>query len=161
VAFVAIVALVFMIGQCDLPYLTLGLLPSPSTSRLRVVRMMLLARPFVFVAAAYTFSLLTRVIRARWHTLDPSRWPAAALLGVLVGVGLRIAPEWWRGQGDRASNETRHFAADPIGREQLVAWADEQMKQLGPDRWARAVFEEDTHEYMHLTALTGLPTLQF
>jgi hypothetical protein len=33
------------------------------------------------------------------------------------------------------------------------------MRDLGPSRWGRALFEQDTHEQMHLTALTGLPTL--
>jgi hypothetical protein len=32
------------------------------------------------------------------------------------------------------------------------------MRELGPGRYARALFEEDTHEHMHLTAATGLPT---
>jgi hypothetical protein len=32
------------------------------------------------------------------------------------------------------------------------------VKTITPSSWARAVFETDTHEHMHLTAQTGLPT---
>jgi hypothetical protein len=31
------------------------------------------------------------------------------------------------------------------------------MATLGPSRWGRALFEQETHEQMHLTARTGLP----
>ena len=39
----------------------------------------------------------------------------------------------------------------------LVAWAKQQ--SITPDRWARALFEQTTHEQLHLTAETGLPTV--
>ncbi|MBA3539419.1 MAG: hypothetical protein H0T79_07295, partial [Deltaproteobacteria bacterium] len=56
------------------------------------------------------------------------------------------------------SAETQVLAADPAGRELLGAWAREQVATLGPAAWGRALFDEDTHEQMHLTAETGLPT---
>ncbi len=35
----------------------------------------------------------------------------------------------------------------------------DRARELRPGAWGRALFESDTHEHFHLTALTGLPTL--
>jgi hypothetical protein len=83
---------------------------------------------------------------------------AAAIIGVMCGLVLRSAPSVWWNAASRASDQARAYAPDRPAREMLTAWAREQMTDLGPDRWARAVFETDTHEHMHLTADTGLPT---
>jgi hypothetical protein len=83
------------------------------------------------------------------------------VLGVMAASLIRVLPEYWPAETTRAVGESQVFAPDPAGRAQLESWAAEQMKQLGPSRWARALFEEDTHEHLHLTAETGLPTLHF
>src|SRR5262249_57031082 len=59
----------------------------------------------------------------------------------------------------RVIGETRVDAPDLEGRQQMEIWATAKMREIGPGSWARALFEEDTHEHLHLTAITGLPTL--
>lgn len=158
VVFVSLVAFVLMLGVCELPYMSLGLVPGQETGRLGAIRMMLLARPFIFVAAASLLSLVGAQIAVSLRA-GPARQRAvaAALLGVLGGVALRVAPVYWREESQRAYETTQGFAPDPAGRRELVAWAKQQ--SIAPDHWARALFEQTTHEQLHLTAETGLPTL--
>jgi hypothetical protein len=159
VIFVTIVGLVFLVGLCDAPYLSLGLAPGPSVARLGAVRMMLLVRPFIYAAAAFAICALAGRARAAWAGAPRSRTLiAAAVLGVIGGSVGRYVPEYWRAETQRAVDESRQFAPDPEGRAQLGAWAAQQAARIGPKTWARALFEEDTHEHLHLTAETGLPT---
>ena len=73
---------------------------------------------------------------------------------------LRALPEVWRTAS--ASGEQPGAASSRPDAEQkltqLVAWAKQQMRSQAPESFGRALFEEDTHEEMHLTAETGLPT---
>lgn len=158
VVFVSLVAFVLMLGICELPYMSLGLVPGQESARLGAMRMMLLARPFIFVAAASLLSLVGAQIAASLRA-GPARQRvvAAALLGVFAGVALRIVPVYWREESQRAYETTQAFAPDPEGRKALVAWAKQQTTT--PEHWARALFEQSTHEQMHLTAETGLPAL--
>jgi hypothetical protein len=159
VIFIALVGLVMLVGLADTPYLAFGFAPSKSIARLGAIRMMLLARPFVFAIAAFTIAQLVRMARASWVGAPRrSRLVAAAVLGVMACSFCRIVPAFWREETQRAVSEAQQFAPDPLGRAQLVQWAQDQMRHVGPNAWARALFEEDTHEHMHLTALTGLPT---
>jgi hypothetical protein len=148
VVFVTATALVLLLGICELPYF--ALMPGQTTARLGALRMMLLVRPFIFAAAACLLALVGSQLFVR-------RRAAAALLGLAAGVGLRVLPVFWRDETQRAYEETQAFAPDPQGRDALVTWARAQ--QVGPQSWGRALFEQDTHEQLHLTALTGLPTL--
>ncbi|NVB78308.1 MAG: hypothetical protein HOV81_07935 [Kofleriaceae bacterium] len=158
--FISIVSFVMLVGLADVPYLGLGVMPGPETARLGVVRMMLLVRPFVYVGAAYMFSLVGAHLVESFRAAKPrQKIVLAALLGVVGGVGLRVMPAYWQDEQQRAYAESREFAADPSGRKQLTAWAREQVAHLGPGAWARALFEQTTHEQQHLTAITGLPTL--
>lgn len=160
VVFVAIVGFALLLGLCDVPYLGLGLVPGQEAARLGVIRLMLLERPFSFVAAAYLFSLVgTHAVRAFRDAPVRQRMIAAALLGIVGAFVARVAPAYFREEAQRAYDESRVYATDPEGRGQLVGWAHVQASGLGPSRWARALFEQDTHEQLHLTALTGLPTL--
>ena len=155
-----VVSFALIIGVCDVPYLGLGLLPSRETARLGVIRMMLLVRPCIYVCAAYIVWLVGQRCRLAWRASSTrQRTVAAALLGIVGAVLLRVVPTYWREESQRAFDETRVYANDPEGRKELTAWAIVQMAQLGPSRWARALFEQDTHEQLHLTANTGLPTL--
>jgi hypothetical protein len=83
---------------------------------------------------------------------------AAAVIGVMTGAVVRAVPVMWRSATNRAIGETQVIAPDPDGRMQLEVWALARMRDLGPGRFARALFDEDTHEHMHLTASTGLPS---
>jgi hypothetical protein len=158
VVFVSLVAFVLMLGICELPYMSLGLVPGPETGRLGTIRMMLLARPFIFVAAASLLSLVgAQLVASLRASPARQRAVAAALLGVIGGVALRVLPVYWREEAQRAYETTQAFAPDPAGRGALVAWAKEQ--SITPDHWARALFEQTTHEQLHLTAETGMPTL--
>ncbi|HTL37429.1 MAG TPA: hypothetical protein VL326_30050 [Kofleriaceae bacterium] len=160
VIFISVVAFALLLGLCDLPYLGFGLVPGQQTARLGAMRLMLLARPFLFAAGAFTVSLLGAHLRERWRSASPRTLTTfAALAGILVGCSIRVLPGYWRNEADRAYEETRVVAPDPAGRKQLLAWAREQAAQLTPDHFARAIFAEPTHEQMHITALTGLPTL--
>lgn len=158
VVFVSVVAFVLMLGICELPYLSLGLVPGQESGRIGALRMMLLVRPFMFVAAAYLFSLLgAQIVASLRAAPHRQRIVAAALLGVVGGVALRVVPVYWREESQRAYEQTQAFAPDPEGRRALVAWAKQQA--ITPDRWARALFEQTTHDQLHLTAETGLPTV--
>ncbi|HEV7558384.1 MAG TPA: hypothetical protein VGO00_23100 [Kofleriaceae bacterium] len=159
VVFVAATALVLLVGLCDAPYLALDLAPGRGVARLGTERLAQLARPFVFAAAGYGMSVVFgHAIRA-WHGAKPrQRMIAAAVIGVMTGAVVRAIPVMWRSATNRAIGETQVIAPDPDGRMQLEVWALARMHDLGPGRWARALFEEDTHEHMHLTVATGLPS---
>jgi hypothetical protein len=148
VVFVTATALVLILGVCELPYF--AIMPGPTTARLGAMRMMMLARPLVFASAACLFALVGSQLVVR-------RRVVGALLGLAAGVGLRVLPVFWRDETQRAYEQTQAFAPDPQGRDALVTWARGQ--NVGPQSWGRALFEQDTHEQLHLTALTGLPTL--
>ncbi|HUJ62661.1 MAG TPA: hypothetical protein VLX92_29365, partial [Kofleriaceae bacterium] len=160
VIFVSIVAIVLVFGIAEAPYLAFGLAPGKSVARLGAIRLLMLARPFVFAAGAYAIHALIAAARTRWAGARPrARAIAAAVLGVLAVCAARVVPEYYRAESFRAVDEARQFAPDHEGREALVQWAERQMQEVGPTRMARALFEEDTHEQYHLTAETGLPTL--
>ena len=159
VIFIALVGLVMLVGLGESPYLAFGLVPSKSVARLGAIRMMLLARPFVFAMAAFAIAQLVATARGAWRGAPRrSRLVAAAVLGIMACSLCRVVPAFWRDETQRAVGEAQQFAPDPAGRAQLVQWAQDQMRHVGPSAWARALFEEDTHDHLHLTALTGLPT---
>jgi hypothetical protein len=158
--FVSTVALVLLVGLCDAPYLALDLAPGEGVARLGTERLAQLARPFVAAAAAYGISIFVGHAIGAWRGASTrQRLAAAALIGVLAGSAVRVVPAFWRSASTRAYNESLVIAADPIGRTQLTIWAQQRAAELRPGAWARALFEEDTHEHFHLTAETGLPTL--
>jgi hypothetical protein len=157
--FVGAVGFVLLLGLCDAPYLALELAPGPGVARLGTERLAQLARPFVWAAAGYGLAIFAGHARAAWQGATRRRqWIGAAMLGVIGGATLRALPDLWSSVSDRASAETRVFAPDPAGRAELTRWAAERARSIAPDAWARALFEEDTHEHFHLTAETGLPT---
>jgi hypothetical protein len=86
------------------------------------------------------------------------RWIAPALIGVLVLSFARVAPEFWSTETDRALGEANKFAPDRDGEAQLEAWATGEMARMTPQTFGRAMFETSTHEHLHLTAKTGLPS---
>jgi uncharacterized membrane protein YeaQ/YmgE (transglycosylase-associated protein family) len=146
VVFIALVVFVLIAGLSDAPYLGLGLAPSPETARLGVIRMMLLVRPLIYVAAAYGFAQVAGLIAAGWRMApDRQRMIMAALLGIVGAVLLRAVPELWRRESQRAYSESRVVAADADGRKALTRWAHQQMLQQGPARWGRALFEACRH----------------
>ncbi|MBA3391987.1 MAG: hypothetical protein H0T89_05045, partial [Deltaproteobacteria bacterium] len=157
--FVATTALVLLVGLCDAPYLALDLAPGKGGARLGTERLAQLARPFVAAAGAYTIAIVLRHAIASWVGA-PRRHQliAAAIASVLAMAALRAVPSVWRSASDRAYSETQVVAPDRAGRAELVRWAAARASELRPDAWARAVFETDTHEHFHLTAITGLPT---
>jgi hypothetical protein len=159
VTFVAIVVLVMMLGLADAPYIALGLAPSKTVARLGAIRMMLLVRPFIFAAAAFAIHALLRRTRDSWVGAgERQRVVAAALLAIMLGTLSRVLPDYWTGESDRAQAEASQYSPDLEGQAKLEQWATLQAAQLTPDRYARALFEVTTHEHMHLTAKTGLPT---
>lgn len=159
VVFVAATALVLLVGLCESPYLALDLAPGRMVARLAAERLAQLARPFVAAAGAYAIAVLAAQAAAAWRGASPRRrWVAAALIGVMAGAAAREAPALWHSAAARAERETQVFAADPEGRAQLASWAAARAAELRPDAWARAMFETDTHEHLHLTAITGLPS---
>lgn len=159
IIFIAVVVIIMMIGLSDAPYLAFGLTPGKTVARLGAIRMMLLVRPFVFAACAFAIYTLYRYARDNWIGAAPrQRVIVAALLGIVAGSMMRVVPEYWTGEVDRAALETTQYAADLDGQQQLERWATREAAQLTPQRWARAMFETNTHEHMHLTARTGLPT---
>lgn len=159
VIFVSVVGLVFMLGLTDEIYLALGLTPGKTVARLGAIRMMLLVRPFVFAGAAFVIGALVAHVRAAWRTAPGrQRWVAAALLGIMLGTFARVVPEYYGSESDRAVGEANKFAPDSAGQRLLEAWAAREMEDMTPATWGRALVETTTHEHMHLTARTGLPT---
>ncbi|HEY0189861.1 MAG TPA: hypothetical protein VGC42_01985, partial [Kofleriaceae bacterium] len=157
--FVAAVAFVLLLGLCDAPYLALDLAPGLGVARLGTERLAQLARPFVWGAAAYGLAILWGHARTAWRGASRQRqWIAAAVFGIVGGATVRQLPAVWNSMSDRAANEARVYAPDAFGRAELTRWAAAQVQGIGPASWARAMFEEDTHEHFHLTAETGLPT---
>lgn len=154
VVYIAAVGLALVVGLCDLPYLALGIAPSKTVARLGVERLVQIARPFLGAAAAYAIAILGRHAVAAWRTATNKRL-AAGVLGLCAAVLLRVVPNAWEDLTGRAVAEAHVFAPDPVGRQQLTAWA--RKLNISADRYARIVFEEDTHEEMHLLAETGVP----
>jgi hypothetical protein len=159
VIFIAIVVLVMILGLADGPYLALGLAPSKAVARLGAIRMMLLVRPFIFAAAAFAIHVLVRRARDSWLGAgERQRVIAAVILGIMIGSLSRVVPEYWTTEQDRAIAESTHYAPDLDGQGKLERWAAHEALRIVPDRWARAMFESTTHEHMHLTAKTGMPS---
>ena len=159
VVYVSAVALVLLVGMCDATYLAFDLAPGKGIARLGTERLAQLARPFLAACGAYTIALAGGTVVRGWKTATTrQRLIAAALIGVMSGAVVRVLPLFWRSAAQRAMLEARVIAPDASGRAALTAWARSRASELRPDAWARAVFEEDTHEQMHLTAETGLPT---
>ncbi len=159
VIFIAVVGLVMMLGLCEATYLGLGLAPGRAFSRLGAIRMMMLVRPFAFAGAAFVIGALIAYARAAWRTAPlRQRYVAAALLGVLGFTFARVAPEYWSAESDRALGESSKYMPDREGAAQLEVWAAGEVAKMTPSTWGRAMFLSDTHEHMHLTAKTGLPS---
>lgn len=159
VVFVAATTLALFVGMTDLPYLTLDLAPGRGSARLGVERLAQLARPLLGAAAAYTIAILIRAAREPWKTASPRRKAiAAAAIGIMSVAMLRAFPDFWRSATTRATAEARVLASDKIGRDELVAWAQQRMLEMTPAKFGRVLFETDTHEMIHLTAETGIPS---
>lgn len=158
--FVAAGALTLLVGLCDLPYMAFDLAPGKGVARLGTERLAQLARPFVMAAGAYGIAILFgHAVRAWSGAPRRNRLVAAALMGILGAAALRNVPTLWQSASSRAYSETQLVASDLEGRMELVAWANARMREMTPDRFGRALFEADTHEHFHLTALTKLPSL--
>jgi hypothetical protein len=159
VVFVSATALVLLLGMTDAPYLAYDLAPGKGVARLGTERLAQLARPFLAACGAYTIALVFGTTIRGWKGASQrQRLIAAALIGIMSGAVIRVLPLFWRNATARAAAEASVIAPDPIGRERLTSWAAAQAATLRPDAWGRALFEEDTHEHLHLTAETGLPT---
>jgi hypothetical protein len=159
VVFIAIVVLVMILGLADGPYLALGLAPSKAVARLGAIRMMLLVRPFIFAAAAFAIHMFVRRARESWlGAPERQRVIGAVILAIMLGSFARVLPVFWKTEQERAIGESTQYATDLEGQGQLETWAAHEALQITPDRWARALFESTTHEHMHLTAKTGLPS---
>jgi hypothetical protein len=158
--FVGAIGFVLLLGLCDAPYLALDLTPGLGVARLGTERLAQLARPFVWAASGYGLAIVASHIAAGWRGAPRRRqWVAAAVIGVIGGATLRALPDLWSSVSDRAANEARVYAPDPWGRVELTRWAAARAREITPGAWARALFDEDTHEHFHLTARTGLPSL--
>ena len=157
--FISASALVLLVGLCDATYLAFDLAPGPGVARLGTERLAQLARPFVMAAGAYGISLFIEAAMRGWKRAGRNRrLIAAAVIGIMAGAVVRVAPAMYSDAALRASSEARAYPPDPEGRRQLTEWARVQAATISPQTWSRAVFETDTHEHMHLTAETGLPT---
>lgn len=157
--FVSAISLVLLVGLCDAPYLAFDLAPGQGVARLGTERLAQLARPFLMAASAYGIALFVgQAIRA-WKGAPRNRvLIAAAIIGIMTGAVLRAAPAMWWNAALRANSEARAYPPDHAGRMELTRWARVQAATITPQTWSRAVFETDTHEHMHLTAETGMPT---
>ncbi|MCW5806584.1 MAG: hypothetical protein KIT31_29745 [Deltaproteobacteria bacterium] len=159
VVFLAATSLILLVGLCDAGYLALDLAPGQTVARLGTERLAQLARPFLMAVAAYGIWLFVAAAIGAWRGASARRrLVAAALIGVMAAPVIRILPVLWRSAAVRVHGETQWLAADRAGRDELTAWARARAAELGPGAWARAMFESETHEHFHLTALTGLPT---
>ena len=160
IVFVAATALVLLLGLSDAAYLGFDLAPGHGIARLGTERLAQLARPCVLACAAYGLWVVIGAVLATWRTAARrQQLVAVAVIAVMTGAALRTLPTLWWSAAGRAAGPAALSAPDPEGRAHLTAWAHAQAAGLRPDAWGRALFEQDTHEQMHLTAATGLPTL--
>ncbi len=156
--FIAAMALLLLVGTTDAPYMMLDL-AGQGLARLGTVRLTSLARPFLAACGAFTFALVIAQAAKGWRAAPPQRrLVGLAIAGILAGGALRELPTVWRTLSDSAFSTTRELAPDRAGRDRLTEWARQRAAELKPDAWGRALFETDTHEHFHLTAITGLPT---
>ena len=111
VVVVSAAGLVLLVGLSDTAYLAFDLAPGQGTARLGTERLAQIARPFVVAAGAYGISVFARSAISAWNTGSVrQRLVAAALLGIMAGAVVRVAPGlWWNGV-QRASNDTRVYA---------------------------------------------------
>lgn len=159
VVYVAATALVLLLGLCDAAYLAFDLAPGQGIARLGTERLAQLARPAVAAAGAYGVWIVAAHALAAWRGATAARrLVAAAAIGICVGALSRHLPALWASAAERATATARVLAPDPQGRAELVRWARQRVAEQRPDAWGRAMFETDTHEHFHLTALTGLPS---
>jgi hypothetical protein len=157
--FVSATALVLLVGLCDVAYLAFDLAPGQGVARIGTERLAQLARPFVMAASAYGIWIFVSSAISAWKGASKNqRLIAAAIIGIMTATVMRSAPSTWWNAASRASSEARAYPPDYSGRQQLTRWARIQASTITPGTWSRAVFETDTHEHMHLTAETGLPT---
>ncbi len=160
VVFISVVALALLIGLSDAPYAALGLFPGMTVARLGAIRLMLVERPFLYAAAAYIVAMIYGRARDAWRDAPArQRIAVAALLGVVVGGLVRVGPSYWHEESDRANTDAHWLPPDPASYDALLEWARVHVREIGPGSYARAMFETDSHEPLHLTATTGLPTL--
>ena len=157
--FLAATTLALYLGLADSTYLAFDIAPGQAVARLGTVRLVSLVRPFLAASGAYAAGLLLAHARAGWRGASQRRRQiAAALVGIFVAALVRSLPAVWRTETARARATTEVLAPDRAGRRQLTEWATARAHEIGPGSFARALFETDTHEHFHLTALTGLPS---
>lgn len=159
VVFAGALGVLMLLGFLDVPYTFFDLAPSLEAARVGADRFHQLVRPWVFACAGYAMVVLVTHARAAWVG---ARARDRAIVGAVLAVGIalfvRAAVPLWLDLQARARDYSYHRAPKQ-GRDELVAWARAQAAQLGPDRYARALFElGGEHYHHHLTADTGLPS---
>ena len=157
--FVGALGVILLLGFIDTPYVQFDLAPSQAAARIGTDRFHALARPLVFIAAGYLLALVASQIRAAWTTTKPrERAILGGVLGIVVALGLRAVVPFWLDLQVRA-RELAYHDSGPEGQAELTAWAQQQMRELGPGRYARAIFEDGAaFQHLHVTAETGLPS---
>jgi hypothetical protein len=145
----AAAAVLSLLGWTELPHrLWFDWLPL-TLARWQCFRFLTLARPLLFVCAAYAAGLGWRYLTRRFPPL--ARGPAAVALPVAALLALS-------GPGpNELFSLVRSGVPDPEGFGQLVAWAARERAAVPPGRMARALWDGPEHAGHHLAAESGLP----
>jgi hypothetical protein len=147
--FVGAMILLILVALVDSAYVWLDIAPSRFVARLGAQRLNTVARPFLFVAAAYAIWLLATAVPR------PRSRRRIFVIGIVGCVAFRFGCQTatlYVAQARALSTETIRNA------QPLVDWVTKQMTPPPPpDRFARAVVVDMEAWYSHLTATTGFP----
>jgi hypothetical protein len=155
---VACHAAVALSGLVDQFYFLLDLLPSLETARLHTSRLESIAKPAVYVCAAYLLALVFARAARGWSGKE--RYLATAVVAVLAFPLVRSGVGYFGDLTHELAAETHPDVPDAAGFRALIAWARTQARTEQPDAYAR-LMSDDTERYYsvyHVNAETNLPS---
>jgi len=153
---VALVIAVLLLGATELPNrLYFEWLPL-TLARFQPFRLVMLAQPLVFAAAAIPPAALWDWLRRH---VSAGRERALGALGFACLLAVCLA---WQAPERRTSAEALRALvasemADKPGFEGLIRWAREQQRAASPERYARLLWDDWENGVYHLKAESGMP----
>lgn len=120
-------------------FLDLGLSPSRVAARWQSYRASTVAMPLLYAAAAAVLSAPAQVPRRRWLAIATRVASIAALCAAFGPMGEAV--DWGRAHVRRMHQRiTEERVRDPADVDAMVAFFRTQAPDLGPDRYARALY---------------------
>jgi len=159
---VAVGALVALLLASDIPFLLMGLGPSPSVARFAAERMQGVLRLSLIALAPYLVDQAlvqgARLRRARPRGEARARIALGAVGAGLGLIVLQLAYPYAQERVRLQRDENELDLPDPQDFRALAAWLG---PQRDPSRGVQRIYFEETHAYpFHLAALTGMPVIR-